>query len=93
MEAIDLIQINFKEDQLILLNWCLSFLMFGVALDIQLGDFRNLWKKPKITLVALSSQLILLPLLTLILVFYTATFTQFGGGHGVTWCMSGWQCE
>ena len=70
MEAsIDLLKINFNPSQLILLNWCLAFLMFGVALDIQLKDFRKLWKEPKITLVALSSQLLLLPILTLLLVY------------------------
>jgi len=67
MDPIDLIKINFNEDQLVLLNWCLAFLMFGVALDIQLKDFRQLWKDPKVTGIALSSQLILLPILTLIL--------------------------
>ena len=67
MDAIDQIRVNFDPSQLILLNWCLAFLMFGVALDIQISDFKKLWKQPKITLIALSSQLILLPILTLIL--------------------------
>jgi len=69
MEAIDLIKINFDESKLVLLNWCLGFLMFGVALDIQLKDFKELLKSPKVTIVALTSQLFLLPLLTLSLVF------------------------
>jgi len=67
MEAIDLIRVNFDPSQLVLLNWCLAFLMFGVALDIQIKDFKKLWQQPKITLIALSSQLILLPILTLAL--------------------------
>jgi len=67
MESIDLIQINFDESKLVLLNWCLGFLMFGVALDIQLKDFKELVKSPKVTLVALTSQMLLLPLLTLAL--------------------------
>ena len=37
MENIDQITINFNPDQLTLLNICLAFLMFGVALDL-LGD-------------------------------------------------------
>ncbi len=67
MDGIDQITINFDESKLVLLNWCLAFLMFGVALDIQIKDFKKLWTQPKITLIALAAQLILLPILTLIL--------------------------
>ncbi|NNE28332.1 MAG: bile acid:sodium symporter family protein [Saprospiraceae bacterium] len=68
MDPIDLIRINFDEGQRALLNWILAFLMFAVALDIRLEDFKLLLKNPKIILVALSSQLILLPIMTLGLV-------------------------
>lgn len=67
MEAIDSIRINFNPDQLILLNICLAFLMFGVALDIKISDFKYILKKPKIALIGLSSQLLLLPILTVLL--------------------------
>ncbi len=67
MEAIDSIQINFNPDQLFLLNICLAFLMFGVALDIKISDFRYILKKPKLAIIGLTSQLILLPILTIIL--------------------------
>ena len=66
---IDAIRINFNSDQLFILNICLAFLMFGVALDIKLVDFKNIFKKPKAPFVGLFSQLILLPLLTLILIY------------------------
>lgn len=69
MESIDQIRINFDQDNLFILNLCLAFLMFGVALDLQLSKFRLIAKNPKVLLVGLSSQLILLPLLTLLLIY------------------------
>lgn len=69
MEYIDDIKINFSPDQLTLLNICLGFLMFGVALDIKIADFKRLIENPKPPIVGLISQLIWLPLLTMVLVF------------------------
>ena len=64
MEDIDLLKINFDQDQLFLLNVCLAFIMFGISLDLTKADFVRLIKNPKAALVGLSSQLILLPVLT-----------------------------
>ena len=69
MQDIDSIRINFREGQLGLLNICLGFLMFGVALDLDFSEFKNILKNPKKLLVGLSSQLLLLPLLTLVLIY------------------------
>ena len=69
MENIDALRINFSPDQLILLNFCLGFLMFGVALDIKLRDFKHLFQSPKPPIIGLISQLVLLPILTLGLTF------------------------
>lgn len=69
MESIDALRINFSPDQLILLNICLGFLMFGVALDIKVRDFKQLFQDPKPPIVGLISQLVLLPILTLGLTF------------------------
>jgi BASS family bile acid:Na+ symporter len=69
METIDQIRINFDPDKLFVLNLCLAFLMFGVALDMQLHNFRKLGSRPRALLVGLSSQLLLLPLLTLVLIY------------------------
>lgn len=67
MHPIDQIQIHFNPDQLFLLNICLGFLMFSVAIDIKIEDFQNVFKYPKKVLVGLISQLLLLPILTVIL--------------------------
>ena len=68
IQDIDAIRINFSSDTLVLMNFCLAFIMFGVALDMKLADFRKVVEYPKAILVGLSSQLILLPLLTLALI-------------------------
>ncbi|MFT5386205.1 MAG: BASS family bile acid:Na+ symporter, partial [Saprospiraceae bacterium] len=67
MEAIDVVRINFNPNQLTLLNICLAFLMFGVALDIKISDFKYILRHPKIAIIGLTSQLLLLPILTILL--------------------------
>ena len=52
-----------------LLNFCLGFIMFGVALDLSMKDFSGLWQNKKSTLTGLLSQLIFLPLLTMTLIW------------------------
>ncbi|MBK8505724.1 MAG: bile acid:sodium symporter family protein [Saprospiraceae bacterium] len=69
MHEIDKVVINFDEGQLFLLNICLGFLMFGVSLELSLKDFKYVFQRPKPVLVGLISQLILLPILTLILIY------------------------
>ena len=68
MHAIDTIVINFNADQMVLLNMCLAFIMFGVALDMKLEDFKFLKTNPSKALIGLCSQLVLLPILTFILI-------------------------
>ncbi|NJK97812.1 MAG: bile acid:sodium symporter family protein [Bacteroidales bacterium] len=69
MEIIDSIKVNFNPEQLTILNLCLAFIMFGVALDLKLENFRFLFKQPKAAFVGLTSQLVVLPLLTIGLIF------------------------
>jgi len=63
------ISINFDQNQVVLLNICLGFLMFGVALDLKLSDFNYVIGNKKSVFAGLISQWILLPILTLILVW------------------------
>ena len=69
METIDSVKINFNPDQLFWLNACLGFLMFGVALDLRLGHFAYVIRHPKASVIGLISQLLLLPVLTLLLIW------------------------
>lgn len=65
---VDAIRINFSGDQLLIMNFCLAFMMFSVALDIKPSDFKRVLTFPRATLIGLTSQLILLPIFTLILI-------------------------
>lgn len=69
MNKIDQIQIHFDDDSLWLVNITLAIIMFGVALDITLDDFKNLFKQPKLFFIGVFSQFLLVPLTTLILVY------------------------
>jgi len=69
MDHLQHIKINFEQGQVTLLNICLGILMFGVALDLQLRDFRYLLKAPKSIFVGLFSQMFLLPVITILLVY------------------------
>ena len=68
MQSIDDIVIDFSSDQLFLLNICLAFIMFSIALNLTVSDFRRLVNFPKSSIVGLISQLLLLPVYTLILI-------------------------
>lgn len=67
-ETIDDIVLNFSKESFFLLNLSLGFIMFGVAINLKLEDFMNVFKTPKSALLGLFSQFILLPLLTFLLV-------------------------
>jgi len=68
MEEIDNVQINFDSNGLWVLNIALAVVMFGVALGITIDDFKRLIQQPKLVLVGVLSQFVLLPLLTFLLI-------------------------
>lgn len=61
---IDDIKINFNTESLWILNIAIAIIMFGVSLGITTDDFKRLLKNPRIPLVGVLSQFILLPALT-----------------------------
>ena len=69
MFDIDSVVINFSPEKLTFLNICLGFLLFGVALDIKLSHFQEIYKYPKAFLTGVFGQLILMPLMTIALIF------------------------
>jgi bile acid:Na+ symporter, BASS family len=69
--AIDQVQLSFSPNAALLLQAILAIVVFGVALDLRLSDFRQLLREPRLVLIGLSSQLVALPLLTLALVGVT----------------------
>lgn len=67
MEAIDQVQLNFNESSLLLLNVLIGLIMFGVALDIRVDDFRRVVRDPRGPLIGLGAQFLLLPAFTFLL--------------------------
>ncbi len=68
VHEIESFRMNFSADQMTLLNYCLAFMMFGIALDMKLDDFRRIIRFPKSVIVGLASQWIILPVLTVYLI-------------------------
>lgn len=66
--GIDHLQINFSESSLIIMNIVIAFIMFGVALDLQVSDFKRTLTNPKPVLIGLTAQFLLLPAMTFVLV-------------------------
>ncbi len=66
--SLDAIQLAFEPGRLLALNVILALLMFGVALDLRIEDFRAVLRSPKVPLVGIATQLLLLPPATFLLV-------------------------
>ncbi|SDE39371.1 bile acid:sodium symporter family protein [Ruegeria marina] len=72
MTGIDDILLNFSPASLMLLNAILAVVMFSIAIDLTVEDFRRLSRGPKPVLVGLCSQFVVLPILTFALVWVMA---------------------
>ena len=68
LSALDQVTINFSSAGTHLVNSILALIMFGVALDIRLGVFKEVLVKPKALITGLVSQLIMLPAVTFLLI-------------------------
>ncbi|MEX0982880.1 MAG: bile acid:sodium symporter family protein [Bacteroidales bacterium] len=68
LSGIDDIRLNFSEGGLIYMNITLACIMFGVALEIRVDNFKRLLRSPKPALLGIVSQFLLLPALTFLLV-------------------------
>ncbi len=65
MTSIDALQIRFNADQMFVLNIAMAFLMFSVALDVQLRDFKKVIQFPRSVGVGLLAQYLVFPVLTI----------------------------
>lgn len=65
----DEVTLNFNSESLLLLNFLLGFIMFGVALDLKVEDFKRVLLNPKASLIGLISQWVVLPIITLLLIY------------------------
>lgn len=68
MNDLDSVQIHFDNSSLWILNIALAIVMFGVSLGISIEDFKRLLKEPKLVLLGVLSQFVLLPFFTFLLI-------------------------
>ncbi|MCK0109067.1 bile acid:sodium symporter family protein [Flavobacteriaceae bacterium S0825] len=68
MQELDAVKINFDSGGLWVLNIALAIVMFGVALGITFNDFKSLLKQPKLVVLGIVSQFVLLPFLTFLVI-------------------------
>ena len=64
LQVLDSIRLNFSEQGLFVLNITIALIMFGVALEIKLEHFRNIWNNKRYPVIGFISQFLLLPVLT-----------------------------
>ncbi|KYG83071.1 symporter [Roseivirga seohaensis] len=69
MSTLEQVRINFSNDSVGLLNFCLGFIMFGVALNLKKDNFISLINNKKAVFTGLASQFLLLPAFTFLLIF------------------------
>ena len=65
--AIDQIRLNFNPQGMLVLNAAIGLMMFGVALDLKLDDFKRIIVAPKAPGIGLIAQFVLLPAFTFLL--------------------------
>ncbi len=80
LHRIDEVQLNFSPDGLLILNICLGFIMFGVALELKLDYFKAVFTRPRALLTGVLSQFILLPFITFLLTLVIAPFPSMALG-------------
>jgi BASS family bile acid:Na+ symporter len=64
MMPLDEVRLNFNPASLAALNAVLAFLMFGIALDTRIEDFKRVLRMPGAMAVGIAAQFLLLPALT-----------------------------
>ncbi len=64
---IDQVRLNFNPQGLFIINAAIGLMMFGVALEIKLDDFKRVFVAPKAPGIGLAAQFILLPAFTFLL--------------------------
>jgi BASS family bile acid:Na+ symporter len=61
MNELDAVRLNFSPESLVALDLILAFVLFGVALDMRVADFKGILTSPRGTLIGLLAHSVLLP--------------------------------
>lgn len=80
---LDHLELNLSSGNLMLLNLILGFIMFGVAIGIDVSDFKLILKCPKMMWVGLLGQWLLLPALTVVLIWMMNNYLSPGMAMGM----------
>ena len=67
LSSLDHVRLNFSSESLHALNIAIGIIMFGVALEIKLSQFKDLINNPKSAIIGFGSQFLVLPFLTFLL--------------------------
>ena len=67
LQTLDTLNVNLGSNDMVLVNFILAFVMFGVALSIRVSTFKSVLKKPKSVTLGLLLQWFALPALTCLL--------------------------
>ncbi|MGD2272603.1 MAG: bile acid:sodium symporter family protein [Desulfobacterales bacterium] len=65
--VIDQVRLNFNAQGLMAINAAIGLMMFGVALDLKIDDFKRILVSPKTPAIGLAAQFLLLPAFTFLL--------------------------
>ena len=64
LEFLDSLHVNLTQGGMLLVNFILAFVMFGVALGIKTSTFKEVFQKPKSVIIGVMMQWVGLPLVT-----------------------------
>ncbi len=67
LQVLDDVKLNFSPGSLFIMEIILAFVMFGIALQMNVSDFKDVIKKPKSFIIGVFSQVFLLPCVTFLL--------------------------
>jgi len=79
-ESIDLVKLNFNPQAQLGLNLVLALVMFGIALDLKLQDFKAALRTPKALAIGLVSHHLLFPAFTFALILLIRPMPSIGLG-------------
>lgn len=68
-QELDKAVLKFDDKNIFIMNLSLGFIMFGVALQLKIDDFKRVFSAPKSVLIGFVSQFIALPFLTFLVVW------------------------
>ena len=68
-KELDNADLKFDDKNIFIMNLSLGFIMFGVALQLKIDDFKRVFSAPKSVLIGFVSQFIALPFLTFLIVW------------------------